>query len=59
MSMSCSLAWQTQLPDATAEDTSLYPSAVPKMYWKERCTVEKPAETQTSLPDSYPFGQSD
>jgi hypothetical protein len=29
------IAWQTYLPDATAHDTSLYPSAVPKQYWRE------------------------
>ncbi len=28
-------AWQTHLPDATADDTS--PSAVPTQYWRELC----------------------
>jgi hypothetical protein len=28
-SLADSLAWQTHLPDATADDTSLYPNTVP------------------------------
>jgi hypothetical protein len=29
--------WQTHLPDAIADNTSLYPSAVPKRNWRELC----------------------
>jgi hypothetical protein len=37
----------THLPDATADDTSLLPSAVPKQYWRKLQYEFKPAETQT------------
>jgi hypothetical protein len=39
-----------QLPDATADDTSLYQSAVSKKYWRELQHVEKPAKAHNSLP---------
>jgi hypothetical protein len=34
-SLAYSLAWQAYLPDAMADDTSLYSSAVPTQYWRE------------------------
>jgi hypothetical protein len=42
------LTWQTHLPNAMADNASLYPNAVLMRYWRE-LHVEKPAETQTSL----------
>ncbi len=43
--------WQTHLPDATADDTSLYPSDIPKAVLEGAIYsyLEKLAETQTSI----------
>jgi hypothetical protein len=49
MSLEDSFAWQTHLPDATADNTSLLNQAHVQYHlstgWS---TVEKPVETQTS-----------
>jgi hypothetical protein len=50
MSWTYSLAWQTHLPDATADRTSLLnQDHVQYQNSTEGSTAEKPAETQTSI----------
>ncbi len=50
MSLADSHAWQTHLPDATEYDTSLLNQAhVQYQSGSGGSTVEKPAETQTSI----------